>query len=76
MEDNEIITLEFSQEQQLFHFKFKGDRDAVCTSWKLLGKIELDKAIDFCDMIDKKYKNKELYFFKLVKELCQFKKLQ
>lgn len=58
MENNEIIIIEFSQEQQLFHFKFEDEKPVLFSKWHTIGKIEINKAIEFCKMIDKKYYKK------------------
>jgi hypothetical protein len=59
METTEIITLEYSQKQGMFHFRFENENCGT-KEWATIGKIKLDKAILFCEFIWNKYNEEKL----------------
>ena len=54
MGTTEIITLEYSQKQGMFHFRFQNENCGT-KEWATIGKINLDKAILFCEFKWNKY---------------------
>lgn len=53
---NELIQLEYSEKQGLFHFNTEPEKKAAA-DWIILSKIYLDDAILFTEYIEKQYKD-------------------